>query len=156
MKYFENIYEFIKDENASSYYVSDEKLNKYEKEENCILNSIGKNFAEKYHTYCELHDCPLMAVKIDFDEQEKCVLSVTFKNNEEGNPIFTIRYNNVYDYGLEASHQFIKLFNMIKGNKCLISEFSKTNKLYTHEIAFSDGSKFYVRFRNPRDVQWLD
>ena len=71
MKYFENIYEFIKDENASSYYVSDEKLNKYEKEENRILNSIGKNFAEKYHTYWELHDCPLMAVKIDFDEQEK-------------------------------------------------------------------------------------
>lgn len=153
MKYFKEIYDYIKDERNSSYYISDEDLKLYEKEESSILRYIGKDFKKRYLNYGKLHDCPIISIKIDFTDQKKCVIAITFLYNESDlNPKFTIFYNDVYDYNFESSNSFISCFNMITGNKCLISEFSKEDKLYSHELAFSDGSRVLIRFKRAKSV----
>lgn len=153
MKYFRGIYDYIKDENNSSYNISDEDLKLYEKEESSILRSIGQDFKKKYLVYGKLHDCPIISIKVDFMEQKKCAIAITFLCNEsKTNPKFTIFYSDVYDFSIETSDSFISCFNMIKGNKCLISEFSKDNGLYSHELAFSDGSKVLIRFKKAKSV----
>lgn len=153
MKYFREIYNYIKNEKNSSYNISNEDLNLYKKEESVILRSIGQDFKKKYFIYGKLHDCPIVSIKIDFTELKKCMISMTFLCNEsKTNKTFTIFYTDVYDYSIKVSNSFISCFNMIKGNKCLISEFSKDNRLYSHELAFSDGSRVIIRFKNAKSI----
>lgn len=153
MKYFKGIYDFLKNENDLSFNIDDKDYELFIQEEECILKSLGKDFKNKYLAYEELHDCPLVSIKIDFSKQKKTALLMTFLDNQS-NPKqeFTITYSDIYDYDLSLSNNFISSFNLIDGNKCLISEFSKDNKLYTHEIAFSDGSRVVVRFKKAKSI----
>lgn len=150
MKYFKGIYDFLNSNSDKSYQIKDDDYELLKKEEKEILKQIGYDFKNKYYSTDALHDCPTKSINMDFYEQ-KNNLQIIFLHHENRQP-FSIIYKDIYDCKFNLHKNFIIAFNSISGKKCIVSEFSNKNNIYTHEMAFCDGSQIVINFRNPKNL----